>query len=88
MIVGTHYYIGLSQCTNQLGAQHVINILKQYNLSRSVVRQDNVLHLKTGLAYLEHNNLIACGEFLTKTDFHDFNILEVSPEESYAANCI
>ena len=47
-----------------------------------------MLHLKTGLAYLEHNNLIACGEFLSNEEFRKFNILEIDKDESYAANCI
>ena len=52
------------------------------------MRLEKVLHLKTGLAYLEHNNLLAAGEFVSKPEFLDFNIIEIPEEESYAANCI
>ena len=44
--------------------------------------------MKTGVAYLEGNNLVACGEFVSKGIFQGFNILEVDEQESYAANCI
>ena len=88
MMVGSHFYIGLSERTNQSGAQQVIDYLKKYGLSGSVVELKEVLHLKTGLAYLENNNLVACGEFLMKEDFQQFKILEVDDDESYAANCI
>jgi dimethylargininase len=47
-----------------------------------------MLHLKTGLAYLEHNNLVACGEFLARDEFQKFNILRIADHEAYAANCI
>jgi dimethylargininase len=86
--VGSHYYIGLSERTNQTGANQVITILKRYGFSGSVVKLKEMLHLKTGLAYLENNNLVAFGEMLSKQEFRSFNIINVEPKESYAANCI
>ena len=88
MMVGDHYYIGLSQRTNQAGANQVINILNKYGMSGSMIKLEKVLHLKTCLAYLENNNLVACGEFLSNLEFQKFNLLEIPEKESYAANCI
>jgi len=88
MMVGSHFYIGLSERTNAKGAQQVIDILKKHEMSGSVIRLEKVLHLKTGLAYLEKNNLVACGEFLSEDEFRKFNILAIDDDESYAANCI
>jgi dimethylargininase len=58
MMVGDHFYIGLSARTNQAGADQMIAILNNYGYSGSVVALEKVLHLKTGLAYLENNNLV------------------------------
>ena len=88
MMVGDHFYIGLSERTNQSGAEQMIAYLEKYGMSVSVVSLEEVLHLKTGIAYLEENNLLACGEFLKKEEFQKFNILEIDQSESYAANCI
>ena len=88
MMVGSHFYIGLSARTNKNGAQQTIAHLEKHGMSGSMVTLEEVLHLKTGLAYLEQNNLLACGEFLTKPAFQQFNILEIDADESYAANCI
>ena len=88
MMVGGHYYIGLSERTNQAGADQVIAILESYGLNGSVVKLTEVLHLKTGLGYLENNNLLACGEFLTKPEFQQFNLIEVDSQEAYAANSV
>ena len=88
MMVGSHFYIGLSARTNQSGADQLMAHLQKYGLAGSVVELKEVLHLKTGVAYLEHNNLLACGEFLTHPDFQKFNILPIDSIESYAANCI
>ena len=70
------------------GAEQLIANLESYELSGSVVELKDVLHLKTGVAYLEHNNLVACGEFLSHPDFQEFNLIPIDATESYAANCI
>lgn len=88
MMVENHFYIGLSERTNLNGAEQVIQILNKYGMTGSFIKLDKVLHLKTGLSYLENNNLVACGEFLDKPDFNKFNLIEIPGEESYAANCL
>jgi len=88
MMAGDHFYIGLSARTNEEGARQMIGYLEKYGMTGSVVALAEVLHLKTGLAYLENNNLLVCGEFVTKPDFDKYNRIEVSPDEDYAANCI
>jgi len=88
MMVGDHYFIGLSERTNEAGAKQLISILEKYKMSGSVITLEKVLHLKTGVAYLEDNTLVACGEFVTKPEFQKFRIIEIPDEESYAANCI
>jgi dimethylargininase len=88
MMVGDYYYIGLSERTNLHGAKQTIRILTKYGMSGAVIKLEKMLHLKTGLSYLENNNLLVCGEFLSNPEFRKFNIIEVSEEESYAANCV
>ena len=88
MMVGSHFYIGLSERTNEKGAEQVVEYLEKYGMRGSTVNLEEVLHLKTGVAYLERNNLVACGEFISKEEFQGFNILEIDKDESYAANCI
>jgi len=88
MMVGDHFYIGLSERTNLEGANQLIAILKKHELTGSTVLLKKVLHLKTGLAYLENRNLVISGEFMDCSEFQSFNRISVRPEESYAANCI
>jgi len=88
MMVGSHFYIGISERTNRNGAAQVIDILERYGLSGSTIKLDKVLHLKTGLAYLERNNLVVCGEFITKEEFQTYTLLIIPEDERYAANCI
>jgi dimethylargininase len=88
MMVGGHFYIGLSARTNRHGAQQMISLLAKQGLSGSMVKMSELLHLKTGLSYLENNNLLTFGEMHNHPDFSDFNRIEISPEESYAANSV
>lgn len=88
MMAGSHYYIGLSQRTNTEGAEQVIRFLKKHDLTGSTIPLNEVLHLKTGVSYLENNNLLVTGEFLSRPEFRDFNTIEVPDGESYAANSL
>ncbi|MCH2450933.1 MAG: arginine deiminase family protein [Gracilimonas sp.] len=88
MTVGSEYFIGLSYRTNEDGAQQLIDILERYNLSAHMVDLNEVLHLKTGVSYLENNNLLVCGEFKEKSIFDSFNKIEVPDDETYAASCL
>ena len=88
MMVGSHYYIGLSKRTNSAGANQVISILEKCGLTGSTVPLSDMIHLKSGVAYLENNNLVVTGEFKNKPEFQKFNLIKIDDDESYAANCV
>lgn len=88
MMVRNHFYIGISDRTNDAGAHQLIHILAKYGMSGSKIKLEDVLHLKTGLAYLENNNIVISGEFLKHQEFKRFNQIVIDTDESYAANCI
>jgi dimethylargininase len=66
----------------------MISILEGHGYTGSMVELNEALHPKTGLGYLENNNLLACGEFLAKPEFKKFKLLKVSNAEAYAANSV
>lgn len=88
MMVANHYYIGLSDRTNKSGAEQLIRIIGKYDMTGSVIEMSEMLHLKTGLSYLENNKLLACGEFVAKHEFQNFDIVEIPMENSYSANSV
>ena len=88
MMVGSHFYIGLSDRTNLEGANQLIGILNKYGMTGSTVSLKTVLHLKTGVNYLENNTLLAFGEFLSKPELQNYKIIEVPKDESYASNSL
>ncbi|MBU4691144.1 arginine deiminase family protein [Mycoplasma zalophi] len=88
MMVGDTYYIGMSDRTNREGIRQFHNILAAHGKKVVPVPMTEMLHLKTGVNYLEHNNLLISGEFLNYPTFKDFNQIVVDKSEAYSANCI
>ena len=46
------------------------------------------LHLKSGVSYLENNNLLVTTSFMDKPEFQKFYQIIVDEDESYAANSL
>ena len=88
MMVGDHFYVGRSARTNEEGIRQLTEILEKYGMTCSEVKLEEVLHLKTGVNYLENNNMLVSGEFITKPEFEKYNKYVIPEEEAYAANCI
>jgi dimethylargininase len=88
MPVGDRFFIGLSGRTNKAGADQFISFLKNYNMTGTTIELNDVLHLKTGMSYLEDNNLLLTADFMERPEFKSFNILQVPESEAYAANSL
>ena len=88
MMVGDHFYVGASARTNKEGIRQLTEILKKYDMTCSEVELKEVLHLKTGVNYLENDNMLVCGEFIEKEEFKKYNKTVIPEDEAYAANCI
>jgi dimethylargininase len=85
---GDHFFIGVSGRTNLKGASRLAAILEQSGYAATLVPLRDVLHLKTGVSYLEHKRMLACGEFLRHPLLSSFEMIPVPAQESHAANSI
>ncbi len=88
MMVGNHFYIGISARTNIEGADQLINILEKFKMTGSKVPLGKMLHLKSGVSYLENNIMLVCGEFINNKVFERYNRIIIDEDESYAANSL
>lgn len=87
----THFFIGLSQRTNEEGARQLAGILARQGCTASVVdirAMKNILHLKSGIAYLGGNHLVVMEEMASRKEFAGYDLIRVNAEESYSANCV
>src|SRR4029079_19311901 len=88
---GDHFFIGVSARTNEDGARQPAEILYDDSYTSEIVdirNIGNILHLKSGLAYLGGNQLIVIDELSSFDQFRDYDLISVMPRENYAANCV
>ena len=88
---GDHFFIGLSHRTNEIGALQLATFLNEFGYTTSLIdirEISNILHLKSGIAFLGDDRLVAIDELAERPEFRGFELIRVSPEEEYAANCL
>lgn len=88
LMVGSHCFIGHSAHTNQEGAGQLVAILARHGLTATIVPIGDLLHLKSGMSYLERGNLLVAEEFAAWPRFREFNVIAVPQAERYAASSI
>ena len=88
---GEHYFIGLSERTNETGAEQLAQLVTEHGYTAGFVDIrgiDSLLHLKSGLAYLDNNRLVVTEALADRKEFADFDLVLVPRGDEYAANCI
>jgi dimethylargininase len=88
---GNHFFIGLSERTNEAGAQQLSELLGPFGYTCSFVDirdESALLHLKSGLAFLGDNRLVIVESLAGRVDFAGYDQVIVSSAEEYAANCV
>ncbi|MEC5423204.1 arginine deiminase family protein [Virgibacillus sp. C22-A2] len=86
--VDDHFYIGISERTNEEGAKQLKQILENSQYKATIVPLKEFFHLKTGIAYLGDNLIVAAGEFMNHPDFSQYEKIIIPDEDEYSANCI
>lgn len=88
---GNHFFIGVSHRTNEAGAHQLAKLLNEFDYSSSLIdirRISNILHLKSGIAFLGDRYLVAIDELSQREEFRQYEIIRTAPGEDYAANCL
>jgi len=88
---GNHFFIGLSDRTNEAGAGQLAELLASYGYTSSTVDIRNVkdiLHLKSGLAYLGEDRLVVIEALANRQESRGYQIVRTNVDEEYAANCV
>jgi len=85
------FFIGISARTNLHGVRQLTQwlALRGYSALPVDIRQKpGLLHLKSGLAYLGDNRIVAVDTLAAETFLADYQLVRVPPGEEYAANCL
>jgi dimethylargininase len=88
---GDHFFIGISRRTNEHGAKQLAGFLHSFGFTTSLIDicdLTNILHLKSGLAYLPGKRLVIIDALRHKAEFSGYDLLCLNSTEEYAANCL
>jgi dimethylargininase len=88
---GEHFFIGISRRTNEHGAKQLAGLLQSFGYTTSLIDirgLSNILHLKSGLAYLSGRRLVIIEALRKMREFSDYDLICLDSAEEYAANCL
>lgn len=86
--IENHFFIGLSNRTNEEGAQQMMRSLAQQNYTSSIIPLKEFFRLKAGVSYLGNETILVCGELINHPAFSSLKQIIIDPYEAYSANCI
>ena len=88
LMIGRHFFIGLSERTNQEGAVQLGRILENQGYTWTSVPLPEGLHLKSGVNYVGKNTVLVTGQFANLNIFKYYQKFVLDKEEEYAANTL
>ena len=86
--VGNHFFIGISERTNQEGADQLGRILQDYGNTWTTVAVGAGLHFKSSVNYVGKNTLLVTSNFTAREQLKEYDQIVLDSAESYAANTL
>jgi len=88
MEINGHFYVGISERTNEEGARQLGKYIEASGASWTPVPVVKGLHLKTSVNFLGHNTLVVTEPFKNLPELASFKKIVLPEELLPAANCI
>jgi dimethylargininase len=89
--IGDRVFVGLSARTNAEGAAQLTAWLAEHGMRCTTIdigAMSSILHLKSGVAWLGGDRVLAIDELARHRALSGFDIVPVDPDEAYAANVV
>lgn len=88
LVVATRVFVGLSLRSNESGIDQLRTILQPFGYTVEAVPVHGCLHLKSAVTALTNDTLLINRAWTRADAFHDFDLVDVHPFETYAANVL
>ena len=88
LVLGKKIHVGLSTRSNQEAVDQLNRLLSEYGYSATGVMMHDCLHLKTAVTQVDNDTLLINKNWVDIIHFSGFRLIEVDPEEPFAANCL
>jgi len=88
LMVGKHFFIGLSERTNLHGAAQFGAILERFGNTWVSVPVGAGLHLKSSVSWIGGNTLLLSETYAGQPEFESYEQIVIDADESYACNTL
>lgn len=88
LMVGNHFFVGISGRTNEEGARQLSRILELFGHTWSSVVVGDGLHLKSSVNVVGPDTLLLTRDYAGRSEFQDYKKIVLDPAEEYASNTL
>lgn len=88
LMVGNHFFIGLSERTNKQGANQLAKLLASSGHTSETIPVASGLHLKSSVNYVGQNTLLVTNSLADYPAFASYEKILLDSDEEYAANIL
>jgi dimethylargininase len=88
LVMGKSIFIGLSTRSNQEAIAQLKELLGDFGYSVTGIQMHDCLHLKSAVSRVDDKTLLINKNWLDTYHFMEYLLIEVHPDEPFAANCL
>jgi dimethylargininase len=88
LVLGKRIFVGLSTRSKQGAIDQLNVLLAEHGYSVTGVHLHDCLHLKSAVSRVNDQTLLINKNWLDTHHFENYRLIEVDPEEPFAANCL
>lgn len=88
LVVGKRIFIGLSTRSNNEAVVQLNDLLHEFGYTVTGVLLKGCLHLKSAVTRVDDKTLLINRNWVDAGSFTEYELIDVDPSESYAANCL
>ncbi len=88
LMIGNHFFIGISERTNLEGAKQLGGILQKHQKTFTTIQVGAGLHFKSSVNYVGKNSMLVAQDFTSHEALNGYDKIIVNKEEEYSANTL
>jgi dimethylargininase len=88
LMIGNHFFIGISERTNHHGADQLGRILQKYGKTWTILQAGAGLHFKSSVNYVGKNSIVVTQDFINHEALNGYDKIIVEKEAEYSANTL
>jgi dimethylargininase len=88
LMIGNHFFIGISERTNAEGAKQLGGILEKYGKTWTAIQVGAGLHFKSSVNYVGKNSILVTQDYTSHEALDGFDKIIVDDKAEYSANTL